>query len=455
MLACFTVSAENPRPIYVFTPEECLTWIQQQEPMVQTWLASSGYRNEAGGVSIIPDQSGKVFCVICCAIDKKNLWSVGGLPLQLPPGQYQFANVDEHLTQYAIAWGLGAYQFTRYKKATREPAMLVVPEDRCHHIENQVSAIYLVRDLINVPTEDMGASELSQAAAQLAADCQAEFSEIVGDELLQKNYPLIHAVGRASDDAPRLLDIRWGDATHPKLTLVGKGVCFDTGGLDLKAAAYMQLMKKDMGGAAQVLGLARMIMQAKLPVRLRVLVPAVENAVSGNAFRPGDVIKSRKGITVEIGNTDAEGRLVLADALTEAVSESPDLIIDMATLTGAARVAVGTDIAAVFANDTEVVTAVMAKGEKLNDPIWRLPLFAAYRESMNSTIADINNNGADSYAGAITAALFLKEFVPENIPWLHFDIMAWNVRPKPGRPVGGEAMAIRALFAYLTERYGL
>lgn len=454
MLACFTTSAPHARQIYVFTPDECTKWLANQEQMVQTWVANSGYKNEAGNVAIVPDQSGQIAFIICCSTDKNNLWSVASLSTQLPPGVYQFANAGDHLPHFAMAWGLGAYQFTRYKKANREPLKLVVPHDQLAFIENQVASIYDVRDLINTPTEDMGPSELAKFTAALAKTHQAEYREIVGDELLEQNYPVIHAVGRACDDAPRLLDMRWGKQDHPKVTLVGKGVCFDTGGLDLKTAPYMLLMKKDMGGAAHVLGLARMIMQANLPVRLRVLIPAVENSVSGNAYRPGDVLTSRKGLTIEIGNTDAEGRLVLADALTEAVSESPDLIIDMATLTGAARVAVGTEIAAVFANNSEVVNAVMAKGEVLQDPIWRLPLFSAYRESLNSSIADINNSGADSYAGAITAALFLKEFVPDNIPWLHFDIMAWNLRSKPGRPVGGEAMALRALFAYLSERFG-
>ena len=251
-----------------------------------------------------------------------------------------------------------------------------------------------------------------------------------------------------------MIDLRWGNKKHPKITLVGKGVCFDTGGLDIKPSSAMLLMKKDMAGGAHALGLARMIMQAKLPVCLRVLVPAVENAISGNAFRPGDVINSRKGLTVEIGNTDAEGRLVLADALTEAVSEKPELIIDLSTLTGAARIAVGTEISALFSNNDDVAHDVIKHATRQNDPIWRLPLFASYRDSLNSSIADINNAGSDSYAGAITAALFLKEFVTDNTPWLHFDMMAWNLKSRAGRPQGGEAMALRALFSYLSERFG-
>lgn len=453
MLACFTNTLTISRPIHVITPQEFPDWLTKQDAATKNWITDSGFKGEAGNVSVVPDNNGQIALVVCCVNDKKNMWNVGGLPVSLPVGNYQFVNADDVYADYAIAWGLGAYQFTRYKKASREPAKLMLPDNLAAQVENIVSSIYTVRELINTPTDDMGPKELAAAAEKIAKACHAEFSQIIGDDLLKQNYPAIHAVGRASDDAPRLLDMRWGNPSHPKVTLVGKGVCFDTGGLDLKPSQYMLLMKKDMGGAAHVLGLAQMIMQAKLPVRLRVLIPAVENAVSGNAYRPGDIVKSRKGLTIEIGNTDAEGRVVLADALTEAVSENPEIIIDIATLTGAARVAVGTELAAVFSNNNDVVNDVIAQGDKLHDPMWRLPLFTAYRESLNSPIADINNNSSDSYAGAITAALFLKEFVPDNIPWLHFDIMAWNTRTKPGKPVGGEAMALRGLFSYLKNKY--
>ena len=453
MLACFSADISKARPIHVITPSEFPGWLNQQESAAKTWLAEIGYKAEIGTTSVIPGSNGQIQLVVCCVPDKKNLWGVAGLAVTLPSGSYQFVNVTDEYASYAIAWGLGAYQFTRYKKPSREPAKLVVPAAARTVVENLVTSIYCVRDLINTPTDDLGPKELAAEVEKIAESFQADFKQIIGSDLLKQNYPAIHAVGRASDDEPRLLDMRWGNPSHPKVTLVGKGVCFDTGGLDLKPSAYMLLMKKDMGGAAHVLGLARMIMQAKLPVRLRVLIPAVENAVSGNSYRPGDIVHSRKGLTIEIGNTDAEGRVVLADALTEAVSENPDLIIDIATLTGAARVAVGTEISAVFSNNNELADAVIAAGEQQYDPIWRLPLFAAYRESLNSPIADINNNSSDSYAGAITAALFLKEFVPDNIPWLHFDIMAWNIRAKPGRPIGGEAMALRGLFAYLSRRY--
>lgn len=453
MLVCFTTENRQAIPITVVAQKEYAEWLTKQPEFVKSWLSAVKFRGEAGNVSLIPD-AGKISRVICCVNDKENAWGVGALAVTLPEGVYQFDQHEKNLAAYTIAWGLGAYQFTRYKKPTRQAAQLLIDSSLTARIENIVESIYLVRDWINTPTDDMGPSEFSEAAKQLAKNYNAEFSEIVGDDLLKQNFTSIHTVGRASDDAPRLVDLRWGNPSHPKVTLVGKGVCFDTGGLDIKPSSYMLLMKKDMGGGAHVLGLARMIMQAKLPVRLRVLVPMVENAIAGNAYRPGDVIRSRKGTTIEVGNTDAEGRVVLADALTEAVSEKPDLLIDMSTLTGAARVALGTDIAVVFSNNDDVVNQVIKKGENLNDPIWRLPLYAPYRELIVSQIADINNNGSEPYAGAITAALFLKEFVPDDIPWLHFDLMAWNLRNRPGRPQGGEAMALRALFGYLEERFG-
>lgn len=451
MLMCFTKQAVPVHPIYLVSITEFPAWLSKQTSTTKHWLTSISFKPDAGVTVTVPDEKGHIALVLCCVSDHKNFWSMAGLSLTLPAGVYELANVSD-VTDFAIGWGLGAYQYTRYKKAARAPAQLLV-RDNLPYIENVVQAIYLVRDLINAPTEDLGPSELAKAVVDLGHHFKAKVNQVVGDALLKQNYPAIHAVGRACDDEPRLLDLTWGDNKHPKVTLVGKGVCFDTGGLDLKPSNYMLLMKKDMGGAACVLGLAQMIMTAKLPVRLRVLIPAVENSISGNAYRPGDVVKSRKGLTIEIGNTDAEGRVVLADAITEAVSEKPDLLIDMATLTGAARVAVGTEIAAVFSNNDEFVNAVVQHGIEHLDPIWRLPLFTAYRESLNSAIADINNNSCDSYAGAITAALFLKEFVPDDIPWLHFDIMAWNTRAKPGRPLGGEAMAIRALFSYLTQRF--
>ncbi len=462
MLNCFTTQySKKAIPILVITSKDFSTWLARQTTFVKNWISSLGFKAEPGSTCLLPDTAGKLTQVIAGIKNIENFWSVGNLSMTLPEGQYIFnldiSDFDQETTEYAefaIAWGLGAYQFTQYKKFPRKSAQLVLPKNyNVELINNIVESIYLVRDLINTPTDDMGPSELAEVTLNLAKQYHAKVKQVIGNDLLKHNYPAIHTVGRASDDEPRLLDLRWGKKQHPKVTLVGKGVCFDTGGLDIKLANNMLLMKKDMGGAAHVLGLARMIMQAKLPIQLRVLIPAVENAISGNAYRPGDIIKSRKGITIEIGNTDAEGRVILADALTEASSEKPDLLIDMSTLTGAARVAVGTELAAMFANNDNIAHELIRHGTQKQDPIWRLPLYAAYRESLNSPIADINNTSPDSYAGAITAALFLKEFVTDDIPWLHFDIMAWNLKSRPGRPQGGEAMALRALFSYLSERY--
>jgi leucyl aminopeptidase len=451
MPACFVAKhTDNTTPIVIVRQSEYSNWLQKQDKFVNNWLASTHFRGEHGHVSLLPDASGKLVKVLFCINDMKNFWSVGSLVMNLPEGVYAFEADMEDQKRFALAWGLGAYQFSRYKKPLKLPAQLVSDSDE---VNNIVESIYLVRDLINTPTDDMGPTELADAAKALAKQFNGKVTEVIGEDLLKENYASIHTVGRASDDAPRLIDFRWGDASHPKITLVGKGVCFDTGGLDLKNSSGMLLMKKDMGGAAHVLGLARMIMHAKLPINLRVLIPAVENSVAGNAYRPGDIIKSRKGITIEIGNTDAEGRVVLADALTEAVSEKPELIIDIATLTGAARVALGTELPALFCNNDKVAADVVEHGETQMDPMWRMPLFALYRESLNTPYADINNNSSDGYGGAITAGLFLKEFVPDEIPWMHFDLMAWNLKSRPGRPQGGEAMALRALFSYLSKRF--
>ncbi|EKD54984.1 MAG: hypothetical protein ACD_60C00029G0011 [uncultured bacterium] len=454
MLKCFTTNTQKAIPIKVITPIDFPAWLKKQNAMTKNWLTSSGFQLTAGKFSLLPDAAGNITQVLFGTDDIKNFWSIGNLPVILPEGKYIFDIPEEYYAHYGIAFGLGAYQFTRYKKPLKGSAELVLlKNDDFSFIENTVESIYWVRDLINTPTDDMGPTEFASAAVSFAKQYGASIKQIVGDDLLKKNFPCIHTVGRASDDEPRLLDLRWGNPKHPKVTLVGKGVCFDTGGLDIKPSSSMLLMKKDMAGAAHVLGLARMVIEATLPISLRVLIPVVENAISGNAFRPGDIITSRKGITIEIGNTDAEGRLVLADALTEAVSEKPDLVIDISTLTGAARVAVGTDISLMFSNQDDLALNVIRHGDQQQDPICRLPLFAGYREALNSSIADINNAAMDSYAGAITAALFLKEFVPNDIPWLHFDIMAWNLKSKPGHPQGGEAMGLRALFSYLRERY--
>jgi leucyl aminopeptidase len=456
MLTCFTQPNSNATLITPIITENFSAWLNQQPEKIKNWITVANFSAKPETFCLIPDENGRLTQVLLGVKDTKDFWSFGVLPTNLPKNNYHIEKVTDHeqMTRIAIAWGLGAYQFTRYKQPTKTIASLVIPEIcSAKQIENMVEAIYLVRDLINTPTEHMGPMELAQAALDLSHTFNAKVTQIVGDDLLTNNYPTIHAVGRASHRPPHLIDLRWGDSNAPKITLVGKGVCFDSGGLDIKSASAMALMKKDMGGAAHVLGLARMIMAANLPVRLRVLIPAVENVISGSAFKPGDVIKTRKGLTVEIGNTDAEGRLVLCDALAEAVTEQPDLLIDFATLTGASRVAVGTEIAALFSNQDELAQQLITYGEQEQDPIWRLPLFASYRKLIDSKIADINNSGDSPYAGAITAALFLKEFVPDTIPWAHFDLHAWNASARAGRPDGGEAMALRAVFGYLAKRY--
>jgi len=426
-------------------------------PGTESWIKSAGYSGKPGTVLLLPgNETGGVAGALVGIEENGDIWSWGGATQALPPGSYRIEGdmSADGAGRTALGWALGSYAFTRYKQNGRTARNLVWPNgaDR-KYITAAVTATNLVRDLINTPAADMGPADLAETARELAREFDAQFMTTVGDELLERNYPAIHAVGRAAAVAPRLIDMSWGDANHPRVTLVGKGVCFDTGGLDLKPSRGMALMKKDMGGAATVLGLARMIMMTGLPVRLRVLAPAVENSVSGNAMRPRDVLRTRKGLTVEIGNTDAEGRLVLADALTEAMADKPDLVLDFATLTGAARSAVGTGIAAMFSPDDGLAEALYRGGVAEDDPVWRMPLWKPYRRMIDSKVADINNAGDSPYAGAITAALFLAEFVDEGVPWAHFDIMAWNPAARPGRPEGGEAMAMRAAFAAIKERY--
>jgi len=444
-------------PIECVAPSGLPAWLKQQPLVVQNWLQSIGFSAKGGRPALIPNRSGDLQRVIA-GIDPKTStpWKFAGLVGALPKGRYAFQNLTDEgaATSAAIGWALATYRFTRYKRRRSTPPILVWPElaDRAA-VERLCGAIFFGRDLINTPTEDMGPAELAAAASSLGRLHGAIVNVVEGDALLDKGYPAIHAVGRASPRAPRLVDITWGNRSAPRLRLVGKGVCFDTGGLDLKSAADMKLMKKDMGGAASVLALAHMIMDAKLRVHLRVLIPMVENSVSGNAFRPGDVLQTRKGLTVEVGNTDAEGRLILCDALAEADRDDPDLIIDFATLTGAARVALGTELPALFSNDKKLGAVVIARGRKHYDPLWPLPLFKPYRRYLESSIADLNNIASVPYGGAITAGLFLREFVRPKTPWIHIDTMAWNLSSRPGRPAGGEILGVRAVFAALAERY--
>lgn len=379
----------------------------------------------------------------------------GQLPGLLPAGVYHFANAPHDTRLATLAFALGSYRFARYRKVDQPAARLVPPDGIDIDDVTRISdAAALARDLINTPANDLGPEELAQAAEALAKRFGATFSCIVGDDLLQRNFPLIHAVGRASPRAPRLIDITWGDPAHPKVTLVGKGVCFDTGGLDLKPSSAMLIMKKDMGGAANVLALAQMVMAAKLKVRLRVLIAAVENSVAGNAFRPLDIFPSRKGPTVEIGNTDAEGRLVLADALALADEDKPELLIDLGTLTGAARVALGPDLPPFYTNDETLAGDIARCARQENDPLWRMPLWPAYDKWLDSKVADINNAPSNGFAGSITCALFLQRFVEAAKSWLHIDIYGWTPTAKPARPEGGECQAARAIYKLLSERYG-
>jgi leucyl aminopeptidase len=384
------------------------------------------------------------------------MWTLAGLSETLPEGSYRLDAVPAgaDASRIALGWALGTYAFTRYREKKPGAARLVWPDGADRGLVDRLAAaVFLARDLITTPASDMGPEELAAAAVEVADKAGAKHKVTVGDALLSENYPTIHAVGRASSRAPRLVDIAWGDPAAPKVTLVGKGVCFDSGGLDLKQASGMLNMKKDMAGAAIVLSLGQAIMAAGLRVRLRVLMPCVENAVSGNAFRPRDIIKTRKGLTVEIGNTDAEGRLILCDALAEAASENPAMIVDIATLTGAARVALGPELGALFCNDDALAAGLIEAGTAEDDPLWRMPLWRGYRSNLDSKVADINNVSEGPQGGAITAALYLQEFV-SPVPWAHFDVMAWNGRGKPGRPEGAEAQTLRALYAYIAGRFG-
>ncbi len=429
-------------------------WLAKQPAAVARWVAGTGFKAKPGRHLLLPDGNGAIGRVLLGVDKAPDIWSYGGLPHALPPGSYRIDAAQDERTasRAALGWALGGYAFTRYKKKERAPARLVWPAkaDR-KAVERTAAAVFLVRDLVNTPAGDMGPSQLAAAARRVALAHGATCKVIVGEALLRANYPAVHAVGRASAEAPRLIDLSWG-ARGPRIALIGKGVCFDSGGLDLKQSAGMKLMKKDMGGAAHALALAQMIMSARLKVRLRVLIPAVENAVSGNAMHPLDILATRKGITVEVGNTDAEGRLILADALAEADSEKPDLIVDFATLTGAARVALGPDLPALFSNDDRLANAILRHGLAEDDPLWRLPLHRPYRRALDSSIADISSTGDGVGAGAITAALFLAEFVGDGTPWAHIDLMAWNARSRPGRPEGGEAQALRALYALVAGK---
>lgn len=425
---------------------------------VQAWAKANDFNGESGRILVLPGKDGTIAGALFGTGDDdqggQSQLLAGKLARGLPEGDWHIENKPDHADLVTLAFLMGGYSFTRYRKGSDKTIRLAVPAGvNAAETQHMADAVTLARDLINTPTNDMGPDALEQAARDLASRNGAKVSTIEGDALLKQNFPMIHAVGRAGSIAPRLIDLTWGEDSDPKITLVGKGVCFDTGGLDIKPASGMLLMKKDMGGAANVLGLASIIMNAKLPVRLRVLIPAVENSIAGNAFRPSDILQSRKGLSVEIGNTDAEGRLVLADALTLADEEAPELIIDMATLTGAARVALGPDLPPFYTHDDALAAAIAEKADETADPLWRMPLWAPYAQKLSSRVADINNVTTDGFAGSVTAALFLSRFVEKAKSWAHFDIYGWAPVEKPASPVGGEAQAIRALYALLKHKY--
>ncbi len=420
--------------------------------------AANDFKGEGGrflGLAASHD-SGPVMLAGCAA--NSGLYALASLPRRLPPGNYALdpRGLALDAAEAALGWALGAYRFNRYRRSDRECARLLVDEATRARVSSLANAATLTRDLINTPTQDMGPAELAAAVSALAARHGAEYREWVGDALLRDNFPTIHAVGRAAtpERAPRLAMLTHGDAAAAHVVLVGKGVCFDSGGLDLKTADGMRWMKKDMGGAAHAIALAGLILEAKLPVRLTLLVPAVENAISGDSFRPGEVIQTRGKIHVEIDNTDAEGRLVLCDALAYAAEMKPDLILDFATLTGAARVALGADLPALFCNRDDIANALLGAGTQTQDPLWRMPLWRPYLTMLESYIADLANSGSSRHAGAITAALFLERFIPEETPWCHLDVYSWNDSERPGRPKGGEAQGLRAYLQFLTQRYG-
>lgn len=454
-LSCLVDTAEAVVSLRLVSAEQVRTAAES----LPAFARAAGFKGTAGAVCLIPAADGSVQEILAGTGDGTDRWATAALSTTLPEGTYALSADVDPATAAAVAlgWELGGYAFDRYKSKPAAPrARLVWPQgvDRAE-ITRQAEAVMLVRDLVNTPAEDMGPAALEAAVRSVASRHGAVVSAIVGDDLLAQNYPVIHAVGRAAapDRAPRLIDLSWGPEEAPKLTLVGKGVCFDTGGLDLKGAGPMRLMKKDMGGAAHALGLAHLVMAAGLPVRLRVLIAAVENSVSGSSMRPGDVFRSRKGLTVEVTNTDAEGRLILCDALAEADAGSPQLLLDFATLTGAARVALGPDLPALFTNDDSVAADWQAAGMTEQDPVWRMPLWAGYRSMLDSPVADLDNSPEGGMAGSITAALFLQEFVSASTPWAHLDVFAWNPKGRAGRPAGGEALGLRSVWAMVRTRF--
>ena len=458
------VSSEGGgRPLWLLTESELPAWLAAQPPAIVSWVRAHAFQAERHRVLALPSPEGGLAGIAVGlgalrAPSELTLWHAAALPDRLPAGHYAVASAlsPTAATQFVLGWLMGSYRMARYRSATQPAqASLCAPAGAdLVYARAAAEACALARDLINTPANDMGPAELAQAGADLAARHHAQARVVSASELETLGYPLIRAVGAGSPRAPRLLDLRWGEPTAPRVTLVGKGVCFDTGGLDLKPSAAMLLMKKDMGGAACVLGLGSLLMSLEAPIQLRVLIPCVENSIDGLAYRPGDVLRSRKGLTVEIGNTDAEGRLVLADALAEADSERPALLIDLATLTGAARTALGPELPAAFCTDEQLMSAARTSADAEADPLWPMPLWPGYDDELTSKIADLGNVSATAFAGSIVAALFLKRFVTATPAWLHVDLYAWNAKERPGRPVGAEAQCVRGLYRLIRDRLG-
>ena len=448
---------EQAVPLRVVDKAGFETWLKSQPPRSRAAVAASGFKGQADAIAILPGDNAEWSAVVGVK-DAAALgpWCLAKAAESLPEGRYRIEGAAPGVA--ALGWLLAHYSFDKYKKpaSAKGPRVLLTPEPaKIAEAVLLAEATALVRDLVNIPAGDLGPGELEAAVRDVAANCGGAAVTVTAGAALDEGYPMIAAVGRAAtaERAPRLIELEWGDQRHPRLAIVGKGVCFDSGGLDIKPSSGMRWMKKDMGGAAHALALARLVMKSRLPVRLHLLIPAVENAISAAAFRPGDVLRSRKGLTVEIGNTDAEGRLILGDALQKAVEGAPELILDYATLTGAARVALGPDLPALFANDDLLAESLLLAGRETADPAWRMPLWQPYEEMLSSDIADLGNASDAPMAGAVTAALFLGKFVPETISWAHFDTFAWRGAAKPGRPKGGEALGLRAGWSMLAARY--
>jgi len=456
----FAQTSDDAIQIHVIEEHALQAWLKDAPPQAVTWVNSTEFKAKLGSTALIPNADGGLDQVLFGwgteAARQRGRFHFGALAGKLPAGTYTLASglSGQDLVEAALGWLLEGYRFHRYVSGKPPRAALVAPDGLdAARLEYIAAGAFTAQDLINTPTNDMGPEQLHAAFEALAARFGASASAITGDALLSQNLPMIHTVGRASDQLPRLLDMRWGDPKAPQVTLVGKGVCFDTGGLNIKPAGSMGLMKKDMGGAANAMGLAEMIMAAELPISLRLLVPAVENSISAGAFRPQDILTSRKGLSVEINNTDAEGRLVLADALALGDEEKPDLMISLATLTGAARVALGPDVMPYFTDDDALAADLETGARASADPLWRMPFWSPYEKMIEPGVADLDNAPKGGFAGAITAALFLRRFVEHADAYAHFDIYGWTPTALPGRPKGGACQASRAIFAMLAARY--